>query len=73
MNMFDLPEVKNLKRRAKARQESINQKIKSFGILNQVFCTTGKLCLEKHKAAFEACLVLVQYEIDNGSYKLMKV
>jgi len=72
-NEFDTAEVKELKCRAKARQESVNQKLKSFGILNQTFRTTGELRLERHQAALEACLVIIQYELDNGSRKLMKV
>ena len=72
-NEFDSSEVKQLKRRAKARQETINAKLKSFGILNQVFRTTGKQRFAKHKAALEACLVLIQYELDNGTRKIMKV
>lgn len=72
-NEFDPPEVKDLKRRAKARQESVNSKLKAFGILKNVFRTTGKQRLEKHQLAFEACLVIVQYELDNKSRKLMKV
>jgi hypothetical protein len=72
-NEFDTPEVRDLKRRAKARQESVNEKLKTFGILKQVFRTTGKQRLEKHKLTFEACLVIVQYELDNQSRKLMRV
>jgi len=71
-NEFDTVDVKELKHRAKARQESVNQKLKSFGILNQTFRTTGKLRLERHQAAVEACLVIIQYELDNGSRKPMK-
>ena len=72
-NEFDPPEVVDLKRRAKARQESVNQKMKSFSILNETFRTTGKQRMIKHQSAFEACLVIVQYELDNGMRKLMKV
>jgi len=71
-NEFDTAEVKELKNRAKARQESVNQKLKSFEILRNPFCTTGQLRLERHQAAVEACLVIIQYELDNGSRKLMK-
>eukprot|EP00957_Ditylum_brightwellii_P208379 15357116-Ditylum_brightwellii.AAC.1 len=72
-NDFDSENVKILKCRAKARQKTVNQKIKMFGILNQTFHTTGKMYLEKHRAAFEVYLVIVQYELDNGSGELMKV
>ena len=36
-NKFDLPDVKDLKKRAKARQATVNARLKSFGILSQVF------------------------------------
>jgi hypothetical protein len=72
-NEFDTEEVKDLKRRSKARQESVFSKLKLFRILKQTFRSTGKKRLEKHKTAFEACLVIFQYELDNGSRKLMKV
>jgi hypothetical protein len=72
-NEFDPPEVKEFKNRSKARQETINQKLKSFAILSGVFRSKGKQRLKKHKAAFEACAVIIQYELDNGSRKLMKV
>lgn len=72
-NGFDSPDIIDLKRRSKARQESINSKLKSFGILSGPFRTTGKQRMFKHQASFEACLVIIQYELDNGSRKLMKV
>eukprot|EP00980_Cylindrotheca_fusiformis_P026122 scaffold15422_cov39-Cylindrotheca_fusiformis.AAC.1 len=72
-NEFDSAEVVDLKRRAKARQESINSKLKAFNILQNTFRTTGEQRLEKHQTAFESCLVVIQYELDNGSRKLMKV
>lgn len=72
-NEFDDDNVKELKKRAKARHESVNGRLKAFGILNQTFRTPGKQRLQKHQAAFEACCVLVQMELDNGSRKLMKV
>ena len=72
-NEFDSSDVVNLKRRAKARQESVNQKLKSFAILNQAFRTTGGQRMVKHQMAFEACLIIIQYELDNGSRRLMKV
>jgi hypothetical protein len=66
-NTFDSAEVKRFKGRVKARHETINSRLKAFGILNQAFRSTGPSRLEKHKAAFEACCVIVQYEMDNGS------
>lgn len=72
-NTFDPQELQDLKHRAKARQETVNSCLKSFKILNDTFRTPGKKRLERHKAAFEACSVILQYEFDNGSRKLMKV
>eukprot|EP00957_Ditylum_brightwellii_P126282 9627684-Ditylum_brightwellii.AAC.1 len=39
-NPFDSDELKDFKRRTKARQETINKRLKSFGILSQTFCST---------------------------------
>lgn len=72
-NEFDNQDVKDLKKRAKARQETVNQKLKSFQVLSGTFRTTGEQRFAKHQSAFEACLVIIQYELDNGSRKLMKV
>ncbi len=66
-NEFDSPEVKKFKGRAKARQETINARLKAFGVLNQNFRTPGKLRLPRHKACMEACCVIVQYELENNS------
>ena len=51
--------TKEIKKRSKARQETINSRLKAFGILNQPFCCTGEHRLPKHKAALEACLVII--------------
>eukprot|EP00980_Cylindrotheca_fusiformis_P021825 scaffold8664_cov53-Cylindrotheca_fusiformis.AAC.2 len=66
-NTFDSVEMKDFKRRSKARQETVNARLKAFGILNQVFRTHGDQRLPKHMAAMEACCVIVQYEMENGS------
>ena len=66
-NGLDCDEVKMLKKRVKARHETFNSRLKGFGILNQAFRSTGPSRLEKHKATFEACCVIIQYEMDNGS------
>jgi hypothetical protein len=65
-NGLDSDEVKMFKKRVKARHETFNSRLKGFGILNQAFRSTGPSRLQKHKAAFEACCVIVQYEMDNG-------
>ena len=71
-NSLDTLRVKNLKKRAKARQETVNSRLKYFNALRMPFRTTGKLRVQRHKAMMEACLVIIQYELDNGS-TLLKV
>jgi hypothetical protein len=61
-NPFDTPEVKLLKKRAKARHETFNGRLKFFSILEVRF----RHGVRKHKAVFEAVCVLVQYELENG-------
>ena len=65
-NEHDDRQVAKFKQRVKARHESGNCRIKSFGIIEGNFRSTGKDRLAKHKAVFEACCVLVQYEMENG-------
>lgn len=48
--------------RARARQESFNAKIKTFGVLAQNF----RHSMEQHKICFEAVCVIVQYKLENG-------
>jgi hypothetical protein len=67
-NRFDPPDVRQFKRRVRARHENFNMRIKCFEILGGVF----RHGLEKHQTAFEACCVLVQYDIENG-HPLMAV
>jgi len=66
-NKFDSAEVKDIKERGKAREETINSRLKTFGILNENFRTTGAKRLDRHKVAMEACLVIIQYELENGN------
>lgn len=60
---LDSEEVQEFKARAKARQESLHIRLKRYDILKQVF----RHSIEKHEIAFGACLVLVQYQLENGS------
>ena len=62
-NPIDPQEVKNFKSRARCRHETFNRKIKIFNILNHCF----RHSLGKHKSAFEAVCVIVQYQPENGS------
>jgi hypothetical protein len=61
-NPFDSIATKTLKKRAKARHETFNGRLKSFRILDERF----RQRVPKHKAVFEACCVLVQYELEHG-------
>ena len=62
------PETKELFARMKSMQETVFKRMKDFKVLQGPFChgqgTKDKL--EKIKLCFEACLVLVQYDVKNG-------
>jgi hypothetical protein len=68
-NDHDNADVKAFKRRARARQESINSKLKQFRILEERF----RHCHGKHTFCFHAVAVIIQYEMDNGSNKLYEI
>jgi hypothetical protein len=55
--------VAKFKSRARARHESFNGRLKFFDILQNTF-RHGEA---RHKIAFEAVCVIVQYQMDNGS------
>jgi hypothetical protein len=72
-NTFDTELAKNFKKRAQARHETFNARIKSFKILNSRFRHShngrkrdGVTVHDNHKAVFEAVCVLLQYDMDNG-------
>jgi len=70
-NPLDTEAVKELKRRGKARHETFNRRLKAWEVLNQRFrCTRDPMV--KHKAVFEACCVLTQYDVED-SHPLFKV
>jgi hypothetical protein len=74
-NPLDTKDVKELKRRAKARHEVFNGLLKNFQILSQRFRSTKgskNVRLEKHKTVFEGCLVLVTYDVEDN-HPLFKV
>ena len=71
-NKYNSEELSKFSSRVRARHETVNSRLKSFGILSQVFRSKGERRMEKHKSVFEACCVIVQYELDHGS-KLFKV
>ena len=64
---YDSDSVKEFKRRALARHETFNGKLKQFAILNQPFRGRGASRMVKHQVIFEACVVLGQYQMENGS------
>ncbi len=59
--------MKELFARMKSLQETVFKRLKDFKVLRRPFChgqgTKDKL--EKIRLSFEACLVLVQYDIEN--------
>jgi hypothetical protein len=55
------------KRRARARHENYNGRIKTFGILKNKFRCKGKRMMAKHKTVFVAVCVIANYQILNGS------
>lgn len=61
-NELDSNFVKNFKERVRARHETFNKRIKEFKILDERF----RHGVEKHKIAFEAICVIVQYDMENG-------
>ena len=61
-NSRDSPEVKNFKKRVRARHETFNGRIKAFKALAERF----RHGHEKHKVVFESICVIVQYEMENG-------
>ena len=64
-NDLDDPEVREFKKRVRARQETFNARLKAFGVLSGRF--RHKPVLKQHEACFVACAVIVQYGIENGS------
>ena len=60
--------TKALFKRIKSQLESCNGRFKNFKVVRESFrhgqSTDGKL--KRHKHSFVACVVLVQYDIENG-------
>jgi hypothetical protein len=63
-NTYDTPDVKEYKRRARARQESFFARLKRFGAVRDQFRHSD---IEKHRWVFEAVCIIVQYQFENGS------
>ena len=68
-NSLDTPAVRKFKSRARARQESLNSRIKDFACMDVRFRHGA---LTKHPYVFEAVLVTVQYQIE-GSNPLFQI
>ena len=62
-NSLDTEAVRVFKRRARARQESINTRLKSFGCLKQRF----QHGIAKQDVVVTAVAVVCQYQLENGS------
>jgi hypothetical protein len=69
-NLFSVPnsmgskELEKFKSRARLRHETFNGRLKCFGSLS---AQTFRHGIDKHKFVFEAIVVTVQYQMDNGS------
>lgn len=62
-NSHDPEDLRKFKSRARSRQETFNARIKFHACLDVRF----RHSLEKHEIVFEACCVIVQYQMENGS------
>jgi hypothetical protein len=62
-NGFDSKALNNYKSRGRLRHETFNGRIKNFKCLSDTF----RHGFKKHKDVFEAVVVIVQYQMDNGS------
>jgi len=61
-NENDSDALRKFKERVQTRHETVNAKIKSY----RCFVEPFRHGVKKHKKVFEACCVLVQYELENG-------
>ena len=61
-NRYDSEAVKQFKKHARAGHEALNGRLKEFAILSKRF----RHKIDKHKIAFEAVCVIVQYSMENG-------
>lgn len=64
-NDFDPPVLKGFKKRARARHETFNGRIKRFAILTERFRHRTNDDLKYHKKVFEACVIICQFEIES--------
>lgn len=62
-NWFDSKPLRKFKRRASARQETINARLKNFHCMANSFRHGPK----KHAKCFDAVIVILQLQLENGS------
>lgn len=62
-NSLDSPELAAFKSRARCRHETLNGRFNNFKILQDKF----RHGMDRHKIAFEAVCVIVQYQMDHGA------
>ena len=62
-NSFDTAAVKQFKKRARSRQETVNKRLKEYQCMKSAW-TDG---VALHSVAFAACIVLVQYAMEDTS------
>jgi hypothetical protein len=63
-NSYDSNKLDNFKSRGCLRHETFNGRLKCFNCLRETFRHGG---MDEHKHVFEAVVVIVQYQMDNGS------
>jgi hypothetical protein len=71
-NEFDSVAVKRVNGQGKARQETINARIKIFRLMEERFRHVRDNQMECHRLALKVACVLVQYEIE-GNHPLFDV
>lgn len=68
-NFLDDEMTKNFKKRARARHETVNGKLKAFSVLNACF----RHSLNKHQSSFEAVCIVVQYKLDSDTSHIFDI
>ena len=66
--MNDNPELHRFMSRARCRTETVMGRIKNCRCTSDMFRHGNEALEEKHEWAFKAVVVIVQYQIDKGSY-----
>jgi hypothetical protein len=62
-NGFDSKKLNKFKSRGRLRHETFNARLKNFRCLSDTF----RHGFDNHEFVFEAVVVIVQYQMDNGS------